>query len=128
MKTPARIRVNEVCSSFAPRPSPCASIPDNMNRSVRIPLLALSGALLLAVIGACGDSKSQFGDACSVYTVENDCESPNSCQCRVGAPYCVCTHRCEQDSDCPSGTVCLTGQNPATNKQDNFCFKKDAGH
>jgi hypothetical protein len=99
-----------------------------MNRSVRIPLLSLGAALLLAVVGACGDSLSQFGEACSVYAVENSCESPNNCQCRVGAPYCVCTRRCELDKDCPSGTVCLTGQNPANNQQDNFCFKADAGH
>jgi hypothetical protein len=99
-----------------------------MNRSVRIPLLSLGAALLLAVIGACGDSLTKFGEACSVYAVENSCESADVCQCRVGAPYCVCSHRCELDKDCPSGTVCLTGQNPATNQQDLFCFKKDAGH
>lgn len=98
-----------------------------MNRSIRIPLLSLGAALMLAVIGACGSSLSQFGEACSVYAVSNDCESPNLCQCRVNAPYCVCTHRCVQNSDCPSGTVCLPGQNPATNAQDLFCFKADAG-
>ncbi|HET9300998.1 MAG TPA: hypothetical protein VFO11_13700 [Candidatus Polarisedimenticolaceae bacterium] len=97
-----------------------------MNRSVRIPLLSLAAALSLAVIGACGSELSQYGEACSVYAVDPDCESPNSCQCLVGAPYCVCTHRCEQDKDCPGGSVCLTGQNPANNQQDLFCFK-DAG-
>ena len=98
-----------------------------MNRSVRIPLLSLGAALLLVVIGACGSSLSQFGEACSVYAVQNDCESPQLCQCRVGAPYCVCTHRCAQDKDCPAGTVCLPGQNPANGQQDNFCFTADAG-
>ena len=98
-----------------------------MNRSVRIPLLSLGAALLLAVIGACGSSQSQFGEACSVYTVDNNCESPNLCECRVGAPYCVCTHRCAQNTDCPAGSSCLPGQNPANGQQDNFCFKADAG-
>lgn len=127
MKTPTRIRVNEVCSAPRPGPLSCASIGDNMNRSVRIPLLSLGAALVLAVIGACGSDLSQFGEACSVYAVESSCESPNLCECRVGAPYCVCTHRCEQDRDCPSGNFCLPGQNPATNQQDLFCFKADAG-
>ena len=98
-----------------------------MNRSVRIPLLSLGAALLLVVIGACGSDPSQFGEACSVYAVENDCASPNLCQCRVNAPYCVCTRRCEQDKDCPGGTVCLSGLNPANGQQDLFCFKADAG-
>ena len=99
-----------------------------MNRSVRIPLLSLGAALILAVIGACGSDLSQFGEVCSVYAVQNDCESPNLCECRVNAPYCACTHRCQLDKDCPSGTVCLGGQNPANGQQDNFCFKADAGH
>jgi hypothetical protein len=98
-----------------------------MNRSIRIPLLSLGAALLLAAIGACGNSPGQFGEVCSVYTVENSCESPESCWCRIGQPSCICTHRCELDKDCPSGTFCLAGQNPATNTQDLFCFKKDAG-
>jgi len=98
-----------------------------MNRSVRIPLLSVGAALMLAVIGACGSDLSQYGEACSVYAVENDCEAPNQCQCLVNAPHCVCTHRCEQDKDCPSGSVCLTGQNPANNQQDLFCFKGDGG-
>jgi len=98
-----------------------------MNRSVRIPLFSLGAAVMVAVIGACGSDKSQFGEVCSVYAVENDCESPNLCECRVSAPSCVCTHRCEENKDCPSGTVCLTGQNPANNQQDLFCFKADAG-
>lgn len=97
-----------------------------MNRSIRIPLLSLGAALLLAVIGACGSSLSQFGEACSVYAVQNDCASPNACFCRVGQ-NCVCTARCELDKDCPAGTFCLAGQNPANNTQDLFCFKKDAG-
>lgn len=97
-----------------------------MNRSFRIPLLSLGAALLLAVIGACGSSTGQFGEACSVYAVQSDCSSPNSCFCRVGQ-NCVCTTRCELDKDCPSGTFCLAGQNPANNTQDLFCFKKDAG-
>ena len=97
-----------------------------MNRSVRIPLLSLGAALTLAVIGACGDSLSGFGEACSVYAVTPDCVAPNSCFCRIGQ-NCVCTHRCEVNTNCPGGTVCLPGQNPATNTQDNFCFKQDAG-
>jgi len=96
-----------------------------MNRSIQIPLLSLGAALLLALIGACGDSLSQYGEACSVYAVTPDCASPESCFCRVGQ-NCVCTHRCEQNSDCPGGSQCLAGQNPATNTQDLFCFK-DAG-
>ena len=98
-----------------------------MNRSIRIPLLSLGAALMVVVIGACGSDISQFGEACSVYAVQNDCESPNLCQCRVGAPDCVCTHRCEQDSDCPKPSICLPGQNPANGQQDNFCFTADAG-
>lgn len=97
-----------------------------MNRSVRIPLFSLGAALLLVVIGACGSDLSQYGEACSVYAVSNDCESPNQCECRVGS-NCVCSHRCELDKDCPSGSVCLVGQNPAINQQDLFCFKADAG-
>lgn len=97
-----------------------------MNRSIQIPLLSLGAALLLVVIGACGSGLSQFGEACSVYAVTNDCASPDSCFCRV-RQNCVCTRRCEQDKDCPSGTFCLPGQNPANNTQDLFCFKKDAG-
>jgi hypothetical protein len=95
---------------------------------MQIPLLSLGAALLLAVIAACGTDKSKFGESCSVYAVENGCESPESCRCRIGQPSCVCTHRCELDKDCPTGTFCLAGQNPATNTQDLFCFKKDAGH
>ena len=98
-----------------------------MNRSIRIPLLSLGAALLVAVIGACGTDSSQFGDACSVYAVQNDCASPNICECRVGSPYCVCTTRCVLDKDCPTGTACLGGQNPASGAQDTFCFKADAG-
>ena len=100
----------------------------NMTRSARIPLLALGAALVLVVIGACGDSLSQFGQLCSVYAATNDCASPYNCFCRVGQ-NCVCTQRCEADKDCPagSGTSCLQGQNPATNTQDLFCFLKDAG-
>jgi len=97
-----------------------------MIRRLRIPLLSLGAALLLAVIGACGSSTGQFGDACSVYAVQKDCSSPNSCFCRVGQ-NCVCTARCELDKDCPSGTFCLPGQNPANNTQDLFCFKKNDG-
>jgi len=96
-----------------------------MNRSIQIPLLSLGAALLLALIGACGDSLSQYGEACSVYAVTADCAAPESCFCRVGQ-NCVCTHRCEQNTDCPSGSQCLAGQNPANNTQDLFCFK-DAG-
>jgi hypothetical protein len=98
-----------------------------MNRSVRIPLLSLGAALLLAVIGACDNGLGQFGDVCSVWSVQSGCEAPDTCFCRIGQPSCVCTHRCEADKDCPSGTYCLGGQNPATNTQDLFCFKKDAG-
>jgi hypothetical protein len=98
-----------------------------MNRSIRIPLLSLGAVLLVAVIGACGSDPSQFGEACSVYAVQNDCASPNLCQCLVGAPYCVCTTRCDVDKDCPTGTACLPGQNPANGQQNNFCFKADAG-
>ena len=94
---------------------------------MQIPLLSLGAAVLLAVIAACGTDTSQFGEACSVYAVQNDCASPQSCWCRIGQPSCVCTHRCEQNTDCPSGTVCLAGQNPATDTQDLFCFKQDAG-
>ena len=126
MKTPTRTSVNEVHACFAPGPLSCASIRDNMNRSIRIPLLSLGAALLLAVIGACGSGLNKFGDPCTVYAVSNDCESPNTCFCRVGQ-NCVCTARCELDKDCPAGTFCLAGQNPATNTQDLFCFKKDAG-
>jgi hypothetical protein len=97
-----------------------------MNRSIRIPLLSLAAALLLAALGAFGSGQLNFGDPCSVYAVSNDCASPNTCQCRVGQ-NCVCTNRCELDKDCPSGTFCLTGQNPANGQQDLFCFKKDAG-
>jgi len=95
---------------------------------MQIPLLSLGAALLLAVIAACGTDKSAFGESCSVYAVENGCVSPESCWCRIGQPSCICTHRCELDKDCPAGTFCLAGQNPATNTQDLFCFKKDAGH
>ena len=93
-----------------------------MNRSIRIPLLSL-GAVAALALCACGDSVSQFGEACSVYAVTNDCASPDQCFCQVNQ-NCVCTHRCLQDKDCPSGTFCLAGQNPATNTQDLFCFKK----
>jgi hypothetical protein len=93
-----------------------------MNRSIRIPLLSLGAALLLAVIGACGSSLSQYGEACSVYALTSDCEAPDSCFCRV-RQNCVCTHRCEQNKDCPAGSQCLPGSNPATNVQDLFCFK-----
>jgi len=95
-----------------------------MNRCVRIPLLSLGAAVAL-VLGGCGDSVSQFGEFCSVYAVTNDCASPDLCFCQVNQ-NCVCTHRCEQDKDCPSGTACLPGQNPATNTQDLFCFTKVA--
>ena len=100
----------------------------NMTRSARIPLLSLGAALVLVVIGACGETLGQFGDLCSVYAATSDCEAPTACFCRVGQ-NCVCTTRCEEDTDCPSGsgTSCLAGQNPATNTQDLFCFKKDAG-
>ncbi len=90
-------------------------------------MLSIGAALLLAAIGACGESLSQFGEACSVYAIEPDCVSPESCWCRVGLPYCVCTHRCAEDKDCPSGTYCLPGQISGTTQQDLLCFKKDAG-
>ena len=127
MKTPTRIRVNEVCSASRPGPPSCASIGHNMDRSVRIPLLALGAALLLVAVGACGTDKSKYGEPCSVYSVEGSCEAAETCECLVRAAYCVCTHRCDQDKDCPGGSRCLTGTNPANNQQDLFCFKADAG-
>ena len=98
-----------------------------MNRSVRIPLFALGAALMLAALGACGDSLGNFGDVCSPYAVENDCAAPESCWCRVGLPSCVCTHRCLETKDCPAGTECLPGQVAGTTNQDLLCFKADGG-
>ena len=98
-----------------------------MNRSIRIPLLSLGAALVVVVIGACGASLAQFGETCSVYAVDNPCESPNICECQVGST-CACTKRCAVDKDCPTGTACLVGQNPASNNEANlYCFKPDAG-
>jgi hypothetical protein len=99
----------------------------NMNRSLRIPLLSLAAALALVALASCSDSLSEYGGLCSVYAATKDCVEPNDCYCR---PYsnCVCTRRCEQDTDCPKGSVCVQGSNPAKNTRDLFCFvSRDGG-
>jgi hypothetical protein len=97
-----------------------------MNRSLRIPLLALGAAVSLTALAGCSDSLSDYGGLCSVYAATPDCVAPYACFCRPGS-NCVCTKRCQQDTDCPKGSVCVPGTNPATNTQDLFCFVSHDG-
>ena len=60
-----------------------------------------------------------------MYAVTTDCTAPETLLL-PGGPELRLHTRCELDKDCPSGSQCLAGQNPATNTQDLFCFK-DAG-
>jgi hypothetical protein len=95
-------------------------------RTLAVGLLAIGAA---ALAGACSSSSpGAYGDACTVYSVDQACETGLDCRCRTNG--CFCALACNDSTDCPNKyDQCVDGINPATNATGSFCFrfKADGG-